>query len=459
LSLYPSAVQAQDIGGIALPCSNNLIAIFKDSRGNSENSDGTRHDLTDKINARDCSDNEIWTFRYVAPDTANRPANLDTAKFYVYRGQNCNDSQSFNSEVCTEDTSLQIEVTPSSDGEFQLTAQQMLGDDGCNEGTDTPSLWIMLSPNDSRQFDAKHDLCELTVGYDLDSPDAPTAVETSEGDSALTVNWNESGSADTEGYLVCYVANEGTTVAADTPDASLQDGGADGAVASDGGTDADQGEGDAGPADASTKAGDADQGDGASTGSTGACGGGSAFTSMEACEDETPGCSCVHVDGATRQTRISDLSNDTTYAVAIAARDGAYNYGPFSTAVCETPIGLNDFFELYAQSDGGSKHCFVATAAYGGNIDHPDLDQLRWLRDEVIARLPGGSWLIAEYYEHGPGWASQVEDRPALAHVTREAIGTSVGAIRFVRTGGGVPLLLALGLFGACLQMRRKRNS
>ena len=79
----------------------------------------------------------------------------------------------------------------------------------------------------------------------------------------------------------------------------------------------------------------------------------------------------------------------------MVSEDNAGNVGVTSEPVCFSPEATDDFFDLYVEAGGGSGFCFVATTAYG-DYDHEDVRQLRWFRDSVLARVPGGSWLISE---------------------------------------------------------------
>jgi tetratricopeptide (TPR) repeat protein len=65
------------------------------------------------------------------------------------------------------------------------------------------------------------------------------------------------------------------------------------------------------------------------------------------------------------------------------------------------------------RSNGEGDDCFVATAVYG-DIDHPDVCQLRRFRDETLHRSTLGRAFIAWYYRYGPSLAEHVEERPAF---------------------------------------------
>jgi hypothetical protein len=81
-----------------------------------------------------------------------------------------------------------------------------------------------------------------------------------------------------------------------------------------------------------------------------------------------------------------------------------------------------------------SGECFVATAAYQ-DANHPMVEELRFVRDEIFARTSAGRSFIAAYYRHGPKLAAIVRPRPTLRLAARSIltpIAMSVSAARRV---------------------------
>lgn len=76
--------------------------------------------------------------------------------------------------------------------------------------------------------------------------------------------------------------------------------------------------------------------------------------------------------------------------------------------------------------------CFVATAAYG-DVMHPDVVDLRAFRDRVLIQTPAGRAFIAFYWQHGPGWAAMIQNKPRLRKLCRIAIGAIVAIGRLAR--------------------------
>jgi hypothetical protein len=76
--------------------------------------------------------------------------------------------------------------------------------------------------------------------------------------------------------------------------------------------------------------------------------------------------------------------------------------------------------------------CFIATAAYQDN-DHAMVQELRVVRDEVLARSKVGRKFIAAYYKHGPTAAAVVAPRPALRLAARAILTPVALAVRGTR--------------------------
>ncbi|MCK8783978.1 hypothetical protein M0638_06240 [Roseomonas sp. NAR14] len=65
--------------------------------------------------------------------------------------------------------------------------------------------------------------------------------------------------------------------------------------------------------------------------------------------------------------------------------------------------------------------CFVATATLG-DPRHPDLDDLRRLRDRVLLRTGPGRRLVHAYYHRGAHVARWIRPRPALRFLVRNLV-------------------------------------
>lgn len=77
--------------------------------------------------------------------------------------------------------------------------------------------------------------------------------------------------------------------------------------------------------------------------------------------------------------------------------------------------------------------CFIATEVYGDQL-HPVLHELRFVRDEILARNIAGRRFIKWYYEHGPRLAEVVAKRPALKRAARCMLTPTAALIRATRS-------------------------
>jgi hypothetical protein len=73
--------------------------------------------------------------------------------------------------------------------------------------------------------------------------------------------------------------------------------------------------------------------------------------------------------------------------------------------------------------------CFVATAAYG-DWRHPDVEFLRWYRDNVLSSSRGGRAFTRTYWVVGPHLAKLVAPHPRIRVAARAALGRLVRALR-----------------------------
>ncbi len=81
------------------------------------------------------------------------------------------------------------------------------------------------------------------------------------------------------------------------------------------------------------------------------------------------------------------------------------------------------------EGGGGGGSCFVATAAYSDPM-HPDVCDLRRLRDEHLVNYAAGRAFIAFYWKVGPIMARPVRARPALAAASRAVLAPLVRMTR-----------------------------
>jgi hypothetical protein len=113
------------------------------------------------------------------------------------------------------------------------------------------------------------------------------------------------------------------------------------------------------------------------------------------------------------ERRVQGLENFRTYYFRVVSIDIYGNPTP-SAIVAAEPRPVEDLYRRFRNAGGsGNGFCFVATAAYG-SYDHPIVRVLRDFRDEVLLATAGGRSFVDWYYQHSPGAAAYIAERPAL---------------------------------------------
>lgn len=115
--------------------------------------------------------------------------------------------------------------------------------------------------------------------------------------------------------------------------------------------------------------------------------------------------------------KLTDLDNDTRYCIIIG---GLTNAG---TATRFYPDNTVTFTDEEAKSYCGTpaqvfgllenKKCFVATAAFGSELD-PHVQRFRDFRNRILMRSEVGRFLTQLYYAHSPKYAKVIADSPIL---------------------------------------------
>jgi hypothetical protein len=79
-------------------------------------------------------------------------------------------------------------------------------------------------------------------------------------------------------------------------------------------------------------------------------------------------CGDVGAQGSSSGETRPVLDNGTTYVVAIAAEDTAYNVGVLSALACGTPQDVTGFYEAYREAGGqaGGGYCSFGPPHRGG---------------------------------------------------------------------------------------------
>jgi len=96
--------------------------------------------------------------------------------------------------------------------------------------------------------------------------------------------------------------------------------------------------------------------------------------------------------------------------------------------------------ELYRRAHRqhfSSRGCFISTAAYGSPLA-PELDTLRWFRDEVMSRSVFGRGLMKAYRRHSPGIAERLLTREEARRRVRSILGVSLMIVERRKGAGAV---------------------
>ena len=137
----------------------------------------------------------------------------------------------------------------------------------------------------------------------------------------------------------------------------------------------------------------------------------------------------------------------TLYSYTVTALD-AKGHESYSSAsvTAETLSGLG---EVVAANAPGKSGCFIATAAYGSEMEsHVQL--LRDFRDRYLLPFPWGKRFVATYYRYSPPVADVIRGQEGLKIFVRWLLWPLVALVWFLlKVSMGVKLLTGLLLVGA----------
>jgi parallel beta-helix repeat protein len=126
-----------------------------------------------------------------------------------------------------------------------------------------------------------------------------------------------------------------------------------------------------------------------------------------------------------------------------------------------TREGLQLYRRAYSQHFK-SRGCFISTAVYGTSLA-PELDTLRWFRDELMGSSPFGKILVKHYLRFSPETADRMISKPLARENVAPYVALSLSLIRnIMRSGklsrsiltGFVVVVYALGCLKAWLLTR-----
>jgi len=124
---------------------------------------------------------------------------------------------------------------------------------------------------------------------------------------------------------------------------------------------------------------------------------------------------------------VERISNVVKKAKKKVARKGGFReVSPKIITAAEAVTSIDDEWEEEQERNGQrqpvtGRACFIATAAYG-DIDAPEVEQLRRFRDRRLLTNPFGRGFVKAYYRISPPFARLIARKPALRMAARKAL-------------------------------------
>lgn len=153
------------------------------------------------------------------------------------------------------------------------------------------------------------------------------------------------------------------------------------------------------------------------------------------------------------------VDTDIKYALILQYLPDGLRAGDHTACV----LGSSVETFTYTQISGGDEpklenpNCFIATAAYGSPLA-PQLDELRWFRDQVLDKFYFGRLAVKTYYEYSPKLAEKLKQSDIGQRAVRWALTPVVFIIASFRAEPTTSLMAIFGLFSivSLLMIRRR---
>lgn len=164
----------------------------------------------------------------------------------------------------------------------------------------------------------------------------------------------------------------------------------------------------------------------------------------------------INSSGEADKDFVDNLENGTDYCFRLANVDTTGNILFFSP----TTIATND--PLYCGKPQevvgllSDKKCFIATAAFGSNLD-PHVTSFRQFRNQYLLQSDLGKWFVKTYYKFSPTLAHWISESDLARTITRGFLWPLLGFIEIALTFGMIPALccLLIGLMMAKIILQR----
>ena len=126
------------------------------------------------------------------------------------------------------------------------------------------------------------------------------------------------------------------------------------------------------------------------------------------------------------QYLLSDVTIETAQTVANAntlwqiISQNSQQLSLLITATEENTLVITPEVHSNQASTSSDSRCFVASALYA---EEPEkLTKLRAFRDQTLRTLPGGDWMITQYYHYSPQWVEWSKEYPRLTNGVRKTL-------------------------------------
>jgi len=148
--------------------------------------------------------------------------------------------------------------------------------------------------------------------------------------------------------------------------------------------------------------------------------------------------SCKHANGIVSCALGTLMGGGGSYTVTIVASIATAGTQT-NTAIIQSvnpEASQSDNVSTYtlnaeANSEGGGGGCFIATAAWGSDMQ-TEVRYLRAFRDHYLLNNRAGRWFVRQYYRYSPALANSLRQQPRVRALVRMALSPLVSLSRYL---------------------------